>query len=519
MKMVAFCTNIGVLRPKESKSLTRLRLIKGMTMGGLKTGLLIAAGISAFVVFWFLAGKPLPVTREQAAARKAESAESEVISLAEIEPVVSEPVVSEPVVSEPVVSEPVVSEPVVSEPVVSEPVVSEPVVSEPVVPDTVVSETLSFDTVRIEKDGSAIIAGRAPAGSDVVILLDLDEVTVTKSTSGGSFAAMVTFEPSVSARILSLVVTLADGTELASSDTVMVAPVAAVELPDIVANDTSEVSKAEAAPEAIASLLVTENGVQVLSNPVDPVVAQNVSLESISYAPDGAVKVSGRGQKGETIRVYVENALQLEARISPSGAWGGRLASVEAGVYTLRVDQIGADGQVSSRFETPFKREKIADLAAQVAPAAVPKMQISTDAAEVAVETVASVTDVTAEIAAEPLVIIPSVSSAATAEPVSTMTQVAGETLTIPAEADPVTLVQDVASSSKQAEAAVDALPVATEFVTVTVQPGYTLWGIAKKNFGSGILYVQVFEANRDKIKNADLIYPGQVFTLPLPQE
>ncbi len=51
--------------------------------------------------------------------------------------------------------------------------------------------------------------------------------------------------------------------------------------------------------------------------------------------------------------------------------------------------------------------------------------------------------------------------------------------------------------------------------VTVTVQPGYTLWGIAKRNFGHGILYVQVFEANRDKIRNPDLIYPGQVFTIP----
>ena len=51
--------------------------------------------------------------------------------------------------------------------------------------------------------------------------------------------------------------------------------------------------------------------------------------------------------------------------------------------------------------------------------------------------------------------------------------------------------------------------------VTVTVQPGYTLWGIAKENFGQGILYVQVFEANRDKIRDPGLIYPGQVFTIP----
>jgi len=49
----------------------------------------------------------------------------------------------------------------------------------------------------------------------------------------------------------------------------------------------------------------------------------------------------------------------------------------------------------------------------------------------------------------------------------------------------------------------------------VTVQPGNTLWAIARKRYGDGLLYVQVFEANRDKIKNPDLIYTGQLFDLP----
>ena len=49
----------------------------------------------------------------------------------------------------------------------------------------------------------------------------------------------------------------------------------------------------------------------------------------------------------------------------------------------------------------------------------------------------------------------------------------------------------------------------------VTVQPGNTLWGISRERYGQGILYVQVFEANRDKIRDPDLIYPGQLFNLP----
>jgi len=49
----------------------------------------------------------------------------------------------------------------------------------------------------------------------------------------------------------------------------------------------------------------------------------------------------------------------------------------------------------------------------------------------------------------------------------------------------------------------------------ITVQPGYTLWAIAREKYGSGFQYVRVYQANQDLIKNPDLIYPGQVFKLP----
>lgn len=49
----------------------------------------------------------------------------------------------------------------------------------------------------------------------------------------------------------------------------------------------------------------------------------------------------------------------------------------------------------------------------------------------------------------------------------------------------------------------------------VTVQPGNTLWAIAKGRYGDGTAYVQVYDANREAIRDPDLIYPGQIFTLP----
>ncbi|MBU2359584.1 MAG: LysM peptidoglycan-binding domain-containing protein, partial [Alphaproteobacteria bacterium] len=51
--------------------------------------------------------------------------------------------------------------------------------------------------------------------------------------------------------------------------------------------------------------------------------------------------------------------------------------------------------------------------------------------------------------------------------------------------------------------------------LTQTVQPGSTLWAIARDNLGDGMLYVSVFNANADQIRDPDLIYPGQVFVIP----
>ncbi len=49
----------------------------------------------------------------------------------------------------------------------------------------------------------------------------------------------------------------------------------------------------------------------------------------------------------------------------------------------------------------------------------------------------------------------------------------------------------------------------------VIVQPGNSLWRIARRTYGDGVQYTVIYDANRDQIRDADLIYPGQVFALP----
>jgi len=57
-------------------------------------------------------------------------------------------------------------------------------------------------------------------------------------------------------------------------------------------------------------------------------------------------------------------------------------------------------------------------------------------------------------------------------------------------------------------------LPTGRDSVVV-VQPGNSLWRIARRSYGYGVQYVTIFEANRDQIGDPDLIYPGQIFLLP----
>jgi nucleoid-associated protein YgaU len=47
------------------------------------------------------------------------------------------------------------------------------------------------------------------------------------------------------------------------------------------------------------------------------------------------------------------------------------------------------------------------------------------------------------------------------------------------------------------------------------VARGDSLWAISRRIYGDGARYARIFNANRDKIHNPDLIYPGQTFVLP----
>lgn len=366
--------------------------------------------------------------------------------------------------------------------------------------ETVEPAAPAIDEVRLAADGVAVVAGRAEPGARVDVIVDGDVVATAEADASGSFAAIGIVEADDSARVLSLRSEQGD-TVVASDDEVILAPVAkpqpdpvpgaesAPKISDVAdgqtannvpagsgalqtntgattaentdeqgANESVEVAEVEpqssesvlqeASPEVqnlapqapaltepsgqepeapqIALLKSDEEGVTLLQTAPEP--PARIQLDTIGYSDSGAVQLAGRaGASAVEIRIYLNNRVAATLPVEQGSNWRGEVPDVDAGVYTLRVDAVDEQGAVTSRLETPFKREE------------------------------------------------PSVLAAAT------------EGADGPATA-------------------------------VTVQQGDTLWAIARDRYGEGLLYVQVFEANRTSIRDPDLIYPGQIFELPPDQ-
>lgn len=72
----------------------------------------------------------------------------------------------------------------------------------------------------------------------------------------------------------------------------------------------------------------------------------------------------------------------------------------------------------------------------------------------------------------------------------------------------------DTIPAARQIGAEAPTVKAACSDIYVVVK-GDSLWKIAKKFYGSGAQNTRIYNANKDKIKNPNLIYPGQVLTIP----
>ncbi|MFQ1700597.1 LysM peptidoglycan-binding domain-containing protein [Loktanella agnita] len=276
-------------------------------------------------------------------------------------------------------------------------------------PSTDILPAPSFDTFRVEPDGRMVVAGRASPNQVIAIMLAGDVLERVTAESNGSFVAFPSAGPSDLPRRLYL---LADpeGNAVQSETSYIVAPiappqVASADLPDtgpvtpelpdagltttlpddprVIADGALDAATARAVPESdtAAATLPTEpaaptvlqadaEGIRVVQSAPQlnaPAVPENVALDAITYDPEGEVQLSGRATSDGDVQVYLDNQPLVTSGISDQGEFRIDLPEIDTGVYTLRIDELDAEGDVVSRIETPFKREEPAEVAAVMA--------------------------------------------------------------------------------------------------------------------------------------------------------
>lgn len=329
-----------------------------------------------------------------------------------------------------------------------------------------------FDVVRASPDGSIVVAGRAEPGARIEVHVDDSMAVEAQADGGGQFVALFALPRADVPRVLSLVMIAPDGRVLRSAENVILAPMPA--LPPAVASAPEAGETGGTPPEQIATPAPAgaETTAQAVADAARPgeeppsvTTAAPAAPVAVLSTPEG-VRVLQSGEVGggpglaiEAIAYDASDAVQISGRGTPGQRI--RLYLDDRFVDEATVGA-GARWQATLGDVAPGVYRLRADA---VGPDGTVTARAETPFRREAPEALAA--------ARAPVPAAP--------------------------EAGP-------------------AAPPAPKVELVTVQPGYTLWGISKRSYGEGILYVRIFEANRDQIRNPDLIYPGQVFSVPLAE-
>ncbi len=378
-------------------------------------------------------------------------------------------------------------------------------------PETAAPETAaapSFDIVRIEQDGSAVLAGRAAPGAKVSALLNGETLGEAVANERGEWVIVPDATIRPGAHEVTLSQAGADGAVIASDQSVaLTVPDQAGTQPLIVMSETAkpsrvlqkpetetaaaepakpavseaqvaavEPSQPAAAAESAATAPASEPAPQTAPEPAPAVTAsRSLTVDVVDYDAEGRTTFSGKAAPGSRVRVYVSGRFTGEAAADASGAWNiTPTREIEAGTHALRADLIGSDGKVGERIELPFLREspeRIANLQTQRAGDATSAEPPTQEQAQT-----------------QP----PSAQTAGTSEPAAAE----------PGQQEPAA-TEETAAQQPQGPG------------RVVIQPGNNLWQISRVIYGQGIQYTVIYEANKDQIRDPDLIYPGQILDTP----
>lgn len=369
--------------------------------------------------------------------------------------------------------------------------------------------TASFDIVRVEPDGETVLAGRASAGSTVVFLLDGDAVGEVAVGADGGFFTFLSLGRSETPRVISLEEILSNGARLLADTSVILAP-----SPDIVIAEASPdageaevtASATEAEPSSSSAPEASEQSASVATEDT----TETAPVET-AEAPDAAPAAEDATDVGTEV---------AETETSPEAQDTGEGVLADAGTLDTEIEPqpsaptvLLADREgvrvVQSGGDAPTVQDNVSiDAISYDSLGEVALTGRSSGAASVRVY-----------LDNQPLLDVPIGSDGAWRADLPEI-DTGTYTLRVDELNDEGTVVSRAETPfRREAVADIQALDEgATQrsaVALVTVQPGNTLWGIARERYGEGPLYVRVFEANVDRIRDPDLIYPGQIFTVP----
>lgn len=370
----------------------------------------------------------------------------------------------------------------------------------------------TFDVVRVEPGGEAIIAGRAAPGSEVELLANGNVIDRTRANEAGEFVLM---PPPLQAGSHELVLRTKDAGSR-QAVTVSVPQPGGGEVLVVVGEPgkPSQVVQAGAPESPSAGALSQVPGyVQTPAGADTPLRIGAVEAES------GRLFVQGSGPPGGKTVIYLNDAPLAEATVGPDGRWSLTVSKgLSAGDYRIRIDQMGPDGKVIARAEVPFTSQ-VAALAQSAPVSQAPAEQ--RPAPEPAPQPVPAAPAAAMAPPAPPVVAEPApVASVPETPPVVAVAPRAPAPATTPSEpparpAPPPSPAPETAAPPQDPAPAASANPVVAQVETFEVKRGDNLWQISRQIYGAGVRYSTIYEANTDQIRDPDRIYPGQIFVVP----
>jgi hypothetical protein len=270
----------------------------------------------------------------------------------------------------------------------------------------------SFDVVRINPKGDTVMAGRAEPGNIVIIMDGDKEIGRVTADQRGEWVFIPEIPLPPGSHRLSLVSPIDTKSPKRSEDVVVLV------VPE---PDKDIAGRPAVKPSQPLALQVPREGAgptKVLQKPSPASETFILTVDLVDYDDAGQLVISGQAPTKAMVQLYLDSSFIGRNRADSAGAWTLKPDTpVAPGFYTLRADQVDADGKVLARVSLPFSRAAF-------------------------------------------------------------LTAMGPGTF-------------------------------------VVVQPGNSLWRLARRTYGDGFGYTVIYEANREQIKDPDMIFPGQVFTLP----